>query len=46
MHNCLDCNHHFSEPNYWIVENAQGCLQKIRYCPNCVSQNIEQLDTS
>jgi predicted RNA-binding Zn-ribbon protein involved in translation (DUF1610 family) len=43
MYHCPDCGHRFSKPAYWTVEDQYGSLKKVPYCPNCVSQNIEQL---
>jgi ribosomal protein L37AE/L43A len=44
IHNCLDCSYRFNQPSYYIVEDQYGYNQKIPYCPNCVSQNIERVE--
>ena len=44
MHHCTDCNYHFNQPDYWIVEDKLGYPKKIPYCPKCVSQNIERTE--
>ncbi|GEM_PF-2772632 len=44
MYQCHDCGNRFSQPHFWIVENAQGYPLKIFYCPECVSQNIERVE--
>ncbi|MCL2288096.1 MAG: hypothetical protein FWC33_02805 [Candidatus Bathyarchaeota archaeon] len=44
MYHCHNCGNRFTRPDYWTVENPQGYPIKIPYCPDCVSQNIEQAE--